>query len=301
MELWQLKQLQSLSLRAKVARTERKIRDWYDHWEGQVYVSFSGGKDSTVLLHIVRSLYPEVPAVFVDTGLEYPEIVEFVKQHDDVVWLKPKMGFKQVLEKYGYPVVSKEQSQCIYELRNQNIKPSTREKWLKGVGKNTGRLRLSQKWQHLLNAPFMASHKCCDVMKKRPAKKYAKESGRYRMTGMMAEESPMRQQWWTKFSCNAFDTEEPSSNPLMFWTEADIWEYLKTRDVPYSKIYDMGETRTGCMFCMFGVHMEKGENRFQRMYRTHPKQWRYCMDKLGLREVLAYIGIPCEPEPDLFR
>ena len=55
------------------------------------------------------------------------------------------------------------------------------------------------------------------------------------------------------------------------------------------------EHRTGCMFCMFGVHMEKGENRFQRMHRTHPKQWAYCMDKLGLREVLAFINVPCEP------
>ena len=79
---------------------------------------------------------------------------------------------------------------------------------------------------------------------------------------------------------------------MAFWTEADIWTYINSHDLPYSKIYDMGEKRTGCMFCMFGVHMEKGENRFQRMEKTHPTQYEYCMNKLGCKEVLDYMGIP---------
>jgi len=53
----------------------------------------------------------------------------------------------------------------------------------------------------------------------------------------------------------------------------------------------MGEKRTGCMFCMFGVYLEPEPNRFQRMKRTHPAQWRYCMTKLGLAEVLDHIGV----------
>ena len=69
-----LRQLQALPLRLKIPLTQQRIRDWYDHWDGQVYVSFSGGKDSTVLKHIVDSMYSDVPAVFVNTGLEYPEI-----------------------------------------------------------------------------------------------------------------------------------------------------------------------------------------------------------------------------------
>lgn len=65
------------------------------------YISFSGGKDSTVLLHLVRKLYPEIEAVFVDTGLEYPEIKQFVKSIDNVTILRPKMMFNEVINKYG--------------------------------------------------------------------------------------------------------------------------------------------------------------------------------------------------------
>lgn len=117
MEKWQLQQLQGLPLEVKIKKTQERIKEWYEHFDGQVYVSFSGGKDSTVLLHIVREIYPDVEAVFVDTGLEYPEIRDFVKTFDNVTWLKPKMNFKQVIEKYGYPLISKEVSQKIYEYR----------------------------------------------------------------------------------------------------------------------------------------------------------------------------------------
>ena len=104
----QLKQLQALPLNIKIRKTEQRIREWYEHWEGNVCVSFSGGKDSTVLLDIVRNLYPNVQAVFSDTGLEYPEIKEFVKTFHNVTIVRPKHSFKEILTKYGYPIISKE-------------------------------------------------------------------------------------------------------------------------------------------------------------------------------------------------
>ena len=113
-----LLQMQSLPLSAKIQMTKRRISEWVEYFgEDGVYVSFSGGKDSTVLLDLVRKIYPEIPAVFVDTGLEYPEIREFVRTFENVVWLKPKMNFRQVIEKYGYPFFSKEISECIAESR----------------------------------------------------------------------------------------------------------------------------------------------------------------------------------------
>ena len=104
-----LYQMQSLSLKAKIRMTKWRIREWVDMYgEDGVYVSFSGGKDSTVLLDIARQLYPNIKAVFVDTGLEYPEIRLFVKTVSNVDWIRPKLTFRQVIEKYGYPFISKE-------------------------------------------------------------------------------------------------------------------------------------------------------------------------------------------------
>ena len=113
-----LYQMQSLPLNAKVRMTQRRIKEWVDEYgEDGVYISFSGGKDSTVLLDIARKLYPNIKAMFVDTGLEYPEIRQFVKQFNNVDWIKPKMTFRQVIERYGYPFISKEVSECAYGAR----------------------------------------------------------------------------------------------------------------------------------------------------------------------------------------
>ncbi len=112
-----LKELQALPLYRKIGISIARILEWYRYWNGKVYVSFSGGKDSTVLLHMVRSQFPDVPAVFCNTGLEYPEIQKFVKGFDNVITLYPKMNFHQVLTQYGYPLIGKEVAEAIYYAR----------------------------------------------------------------------------------------------------------------------------------------------------------------------------------------
>ena len=108
---------------------------------------------------------------------------------------------------------------------------------------------------------------------------------------------------WLKNGCNGFDMKSPISNPMSFWTEQDVLEYLRLTGIPYDSIYGdivesggrfatTGAQRTGCMFCMFGAHLEKSPNRFQRMALTHPKQYDYCIHKLGCGKVLDYIGVP---------
>lgn len=300
MEHWQLKQRQSLPLDAKVRLTEMRIKTWYSHWRGNVYVAFSGGKDSTVLLDIVRNLFPHVPAVFADTGLEYPEIREFVKGIDNVTWLKPKMRFDKVIEKYGYPVIGKETAQKIHEVRTTD---SVYLKHKRLYGDNKGGGKLPERWRRLLSSPFKISSYCCDVMKKRPFSLYESKTGACSIVGTMANESRLRQSNYLRHGCNAFDLKRPISAPIAFWLEEDIWEYIKTRDVPYSSIYNMGEKRTGCMFCMFGMQYESQPNKFQRMAKTHPKQYDYCINKLGCGKVLDFIGIPykpCKDQPTLF-
>ncbi len=114
------------------------------------------------------------------------------------------------------------------------------------------------------------------------------------MTGEMASDSRGRRKIYLRHGCNAFDLKSPIGRPLSVWTEDNIWEYIRAENVPYSTIYDMGYTRTGCAFCAFGAHLEKPPNRFQRMKTTHPKLWEYCMTKLGMREVLDYVGVKYE-------
>lgn len=126
MDINELKLLQNYPLDLKIEKTKLRIKEWYEHYNGEVYVSFSGGKDSTVLLDIVRSIYPNIEAVFINTGLEYPEIYKFVKTFKNVTILKPEMNFKQVINTYGYPVISKENSQYIYEIRHSTKKNETK-------------------------------------------------------------------------------------------------------------------------------------------------------------------------------
>ena len=110
----ELHQMQSLSLNSKIQMTRDRIKGWIkEYGEENVAVAFSGGKDSTVLLDIVRKDFPDVEAMFVDTGLEYPEIREFVRTFENVTWLKPRMSFRQVIEKYGYPFISKEVAETV--------------------------------------------------------------------------------------------------------------------------------------------------------------------------------------------
>lgn len=331
-----LRQMQSLPLEAKILMTQRRIRDWVDYWNSDVYVSFSGGKDSTVLKHIVDGMYDDIPAVFVNTGLEYPEIQQFVREikagkydcfNPDVEIIRPEMRFDEVIKKYGYPVISKEISKNVQYARSGG-ETNVHYKKLFGLLEYNGKKSrfCSEKYAYLYEAPFLISSRCCDVMKKKPIKVYEKQSKRVPFVGTMASESVQRETSWIRTGCNAYDSDRPQSKPLSFWTEQDVLHYIKQFDVPYSTVYGdiqvkrnadavdnqinlidylgcyeaedtletTGCSRTGCMFCMFGCHLEKEPNRFQRMKITHPKQYEYCMDKLGLKEVLEYIGVPYE-------
>ena len=305
-----LKKLQALPLDLKILLTKQRIREWVDWWgSDRVYVSFSGGKDSTVLLDLVRREYPDVEAVFVNTGLEYPEIQQFVRTFENVTILRPKMRFDEVIKTYGYPMISKEVSEFVGEgrvaLERKNGTCTYRMKRLfgKAADKNGEKSIFNvEKYKPLLYVDFLMSDKCCNVMKKKPSAEYAKKTGKKQITAQMASESRLRTQAWLKNGCNAFDAKKPKSNPMSFWTEQDVLRYIKennlyiasvygdivskddsgfeylTELVPAGKLYTTGCDRTGCIFCAFGAHLEKpGEGRFERLKETHPRQYEYCI------------------------
>ena len=307
----ELRQMQSLPLDIKIRMSCRRIKEWYDYWQGDVYVSFSGGKDSTVLMDLVinRCGLKDVPIVFVDTGLEFPEVKEFTKQYANVV-LRPEKNFKEVLTDIGYPVISKEVALTVEGANNyiegrkkdENYsKYSYRYRRMNGIGEyskdnkggysKTNRSGYSlEHYKWLLDADFKISPKCCDLTKKRPANKYEKESGRKPMLGTTAEESRQRQWAWFQTGCNGFDGTHPKSTPMAFWTEQDILEYIVENEIEICAVYGnivkdneglyrvTGRQRTGCVYCPLGCHLESEPNRFQQLKETHPKLYDYCIN-----------------------
>ena len=307
-----LKIMQSWSLERKIQVTQTRIIEWYQRNNGKVYVSFSGGKDSTVLLDLTRRIYPNVPAVFVDTGLEYPELREFVKTIENVTWLKPKMNFRKVIETYGYPIINKYVAEKIYTARHKpDGSMASRFDDNSEYNKKYKGIYSLSKWTWLRDSDIPISHMCCNIMKKQPAKAYEKKTGNLPILATMACESRARKTSWIKHGCNAFDSDRPISQPMSFWTEQDVLTYLSMFNIPYAsvygnivkdknnKLYTTQCQRTGCVFCGFGCHSEKEPNRFQRLKETHPKLWDYCMKPwesggLGMRKVLEFIGVKRE-------
>ena len=342
------KQLLALDLEDKEILTYEKLDQWYTAWNGKCYVSFSGGKDSTVLAYLAarylssfRAPPWELNLVFVNTGLEYPEIQRFVNEYADwlrekfprvtvnLVRLRPKMNIRQVVTKYGYSIVSKEVADCIADAKRNP--DGLRMKRLRGEAiRRDGKPSAynCEKWEFLLYAPFGISAKCCSVMKKSPLKTYAHQADSQAMVATMAAESRLRMTYWLRTGCNAFDGKRPMGKPMSFWTEQDVLRFIVSRDLPIASVYGdivasdgendyeatlidcklhcTGCQRTGCMFCGFGSHLEKGTNRFERMKLTHPKHYAFCIeggafdtdglwkptkDGLGYARVLDYIGV----------
>ena len=185
------------------------------------------------------------------------------------------------------------------------LKAPERVKQLFGVKCDSfGSMYDRSRYLFMLEAPFDVSNKCCMVMKKQPAHKYAKNTGRKPMTATMATESKLRASNWIKHGCNVFESKNPISNPMSFWTEQDVLLYIKENNLPICSVYgdvvtdykSMGQcenqmsladygifdnerpllkttgcTRTGCVLCGFGCHLEKEPNRFQMLKETHPK------------------------------
>lgn len=301
--MFDIREIQQLNLEQKINLTTGLIEQYYKENNGKVYVSFSGGMDSNVLLHLSRQIIPTMKGVFSNTGLEYPEIVTFVSTFENIDIVKPKMRFDEVIKKHGYPVISKSVSMAISRYNTAKDDTQRNLRLYGGTNPTSGKRQtmgtIPKKYHYLLDAPFEISDKCCDRLKKEPLNTYGKLRGVKRILGIMADESNTRMRIAMRDGWHGHDY----ISPMIFWLRQDVLEYTKEHNLSYCSVYGdiyenahgdletTGEHRTGCMFCMFGVHLEKGENRFQRMKRSHPNQYNYCIEKLGCGKVLDYIGV----------
>ena len=282
--------LRALPLEVKIQKSKQRIREWLEREDS--YVAFSGGKDSTVLAHLVHQVDPTVPLVFSNTGLEYMEIQSFARKMG-AEFIRPEMRFDQVISTYGYPIISKEVAEAIYYARRIKHGVHSDKKRLEFLGMrlnaiNEKSMFNKEKWLPAArDLPFSISHYCCQKMKKYPAQKYARQAKRSPIIGTLAEESKVRKQVWLRHGCNAFDGSHKQSTPLAFWTNQDILQYIKTYGIEICGVYGdvvedgcnlrcSGCQRTGCVFCGFGAH-QKDDRRFFELARISPRQYEYAI------------------------
>lgn len=309
MDIKELKERQSWTLEQKIDHSLGVIDQFINKLDGKVYVGFSGGKDSTVLIDLCRIIKPDIKAVFCNTGNEFPDIVRFVKElkntegyNIDIIY--PELKPKEVLGKYGFPLISKEQSQSIFEVRHTKSQSViNRRLGLEIKYKNKPSV-ISNKWLFLLNENFSTSHKCCECLKKSPFKKYEKDNCLYPIMGIMASESLLREKMYLRQGgCNSFEGGRIKSLPLSIWLEKDIWDYIEKRNLKIADIYHKGANRTGCMFCGYGCQF-KDDNRLQLVYDLYPKAYNMFMNytnngityREALRKVLAVNGLSLPDE-----
>lgn len=303
---------QSLPLEVKVVMTRNRIRNFVDEYGTTgVYVSFSGGKDSTVLMDIVRKEYPQIPAVFVDTWMEYPQIRSFVKGYENVVSLKPVMGLKEIIKQYGWCFPSKDVAQTIWYARQGKEWAINKLHGLDKEGKKSEYRQQYIKWLPLYESELLISPYCCIKQKEEPVAFYEKQTGRHPILASMAEESARRKENYLRTGCNSFESARPLSKPMGFWTEQNVLQYKIKNQIdiaePYGEVIEegqvrgqlsfvlsggklkcSGEQRTGCMFCPVGCHLTDFA-KFKRLKAYNPRLYDYCMEELEERKLLEWV------------
>lgn len=283
MTINELKERQSWTLDQKIDHSLGVIDQFITRLNGQVYVGFSGGKDSTVLLDLCRIIKPDIKAVFCNTGNEYPDIVRFVRELKNtegynIEIIYPKLKPREVFENYGFPLISKETSKCIYDVKFSNSEKLINYR-LNGAGRKVIGI-LPKKWKFLVNEKFKISDFCCKKLKKNPFRDYENKHGLHPILGIMACESILRETTYIKQGeCNVFGEKggKTKSLPLSIWLEDDIWKYIVKRNLKIADIYHKGAKRTGCMFCGYGIQF-KDDNRLKMCYSMYPKMYQTFMN-----------------------
>lgn len=264
LRLRNLDRYRGLGLEAKIRYAYRLIDRGLAEAKTPV-VLWSGGKDSTVLLHMVLERRPDVLVEYNDTGVEYPETREFVREVEQAWGLNlrvakaPPGTFWWCVEKYGYPLLGK---------RHANAK---------GVRGFEG-VRLADN--------------CCYWCKEKPGRLLQRRLGADLLfLGVSASESMRRRLGWAERGdyYQRKDTGVWKVHPLSIWDDVDVWAYHGKFDIPYCALYDMGHRRNGCWPC--GMDIKFPDNHYKALRQSHPKLWRHLMVDRGVGEMLVKIKL----------
>lgn len=328
-------ELSGMSLKHKIEWAEFKIKEFLEYCKdnnfNEVTISFSGGKDSTILLDLVTKVHAKINSTIKLVPLyameiTFPETIKFIKDvvaeyrnrneyltHPLIV--PPNMSWNKILKEKGYPIFSKAVSvQLDRTLKNKRKTQAI--KYYLGVDKSTYFLiikkrlfLLDEKFRKYIDVngnirSFYFSEKCCNHVKGN-----VKHDKRPSFVGVMANESKHRKNSWIQYGCNVFNRDTPKSRPLSLWNADDVWEYIKLNDIMVNPVYGYnGNTdnlrfkRLGCSACPFGSQFEQQmikrlngggnfQNRFEKLKDYNPQLYQSQVINTRMYVVLAYMGI----------
>lgn len=248
------------------------------------YISFSGGKDSTILHYLIDMALPNnrIPRVFINTGIEYNYIVDFVKElaskDDRFVILKPTQAIKPMLEKYGYPFKSKQHSHNLsiyWRNKYKNDYNLTVKRYLGIIESNT-LFRCPKKLRYQFTPEFKikCSDSCCMKLKKEPVHKWAKENNKtIALTGMRKEEGGQRA---SLKGCIITDKQNNiiKFHPLLVVdNDFENW-FIEKNNIKLCKLYypPFNFKRTGCKGCTFSLNLQEQLNIMETYLPNERKQ-----------------------------
>ena len=266
----------------------RKVNDKYD-LENNAYISFSGGKDSTILHYLIDMALPNnrIPRVFINTGIEYNDIVSFVKElaskDDRFVILKPSQAIKPMLEKYGYPFKSKEHSLYVNMYQTKGELSKTYQRYINpSENRKSFECPSVLKYQFSEDFKLKISNKCCFKLKKEPAKKWSKENNKtIILTGMRKEEGGARA---NIKGCILTDKKGniKKFHPLL--VVSDDWEkwFIEKNDIKLCKLYyePFNFKRCGCKGCPYSLDLQEQLTTMELYLPNERKQCEAIWDKV---------------------
>lgn len=331
-------QMQALPYEIKLKKAEIRAYEFLEETEKRglnQHVSV-GGLDSLTLLLFLRKIGIDVPAI----GVRAIEDKSIQRVHEDlgIIAVKPGMNSTEVLNTYGFPIISKKIAGNIQKIQNPTEKNKTvrhaiitGECGAQGHYAKNSRMQLPKKWLQLFggadeegkqyqDAFFKVSNKCCEAMKEKPCRDWAKEHNSVPYLGLMASEGGQREDGIISNGCNYYGKSVIRSAPFGIFMRQDLLQLALDLKVPVPEIYGTIERksngefyttkaqRTGCSMCGFGIHMEKRPHRFDQLRERNPKEWEFYMyrcvtdqetgEVYGWGKVLDYIGVAWEDVPD---